>query len=185
MPIDEYLIFGGIMAKIIDITPRLKTVAQNQSETGGADDHKLLNLQEFQGTGKLTLIKERRQIERTVLSDLVSGMIVLPEKGLSKVTLFDISEEGLSFEMTPGLGSFKVGEEIALRVYLNHKIYFPLQVVIKHATYDTQEGVIRHGVEYMKSDAPDVALRHFVNFIISVNQGLKIDDGDLVATPIF
>jgi len=173
------------MAKIIDITPRLKTVAHNESVTGSVNDQNLLNLNEFQGTSKLTLIKERRQVERTILSDLISGMIVLPEKGLAKISLYDISEEGLSFELPPGLGSYKVGEEIALRVYLNQKIYFPLQVTIKHATYDTHEGVVRHGVEYLKSESADVALRHFVNFIISVNQGLKIDEGDLIASPVF
>ena len=174
---------GEIMAKVIDITPRLKTVNTNNSHEMGHTDPQLLNMQELKGKFQPIILKERRQIERTILSDLISGMLVLPEKGLYKVSMFDISGEGLSFTMDRHMGSFQVGEEVALRVYLNSKTYFPLHVKIKHATFDSQEEVVRHGVEYMKGTSTDVALQHFVNFIISMNEGLQIDDGDLIAGP--
>ncbi len=171
------------MAKVIDITPRLKTVNTTNNQNGGGQDPNLPNMQEFKGKFQPILLKERRQVERTILSDLISGMLVLPEKGLYKVSMFDISGDGLSFTMEKHMGSFAVGEEIALRVYLNTKTYFPLIVKVKHATLDAQEEVVRHGVEYMKGTSTDVALQHFVNFIISMNEGLHIDDGDLVAGP--
>lgn len=174
---------GELMAKVIDITPRLKTVNLKNSNEMGHEDPKLLNLQELKGKFQPILLKERRQVERTILSDLISGMLVLPEKGLYKVSMFDISGDGLSFTMDRHMGSFQVGEEVALRVYLNSKTYFPVHVKIKHATFDPQEEVIRHGVEYMKGAATDVALQHFVNFIVSMNEGLQIDDGDLIAGP--
>lgn len=171
------------MAKVIDITPRLKTVNTNHSQETGHSDPNLLNMQELKGKFQPIILKERRQVERTILSDLISGMLVLPEKGLYKVSMYDISGDGLSFTLEKHMGSFQVGEEIALRVYLNSKTYFPLLVKVKHATYDAQEEVVRHGVEYMKGTSTDVALQHFVNFIISLNEGLEIDDGDLIAGP--
>lgn len=176
---------GDTVAKVIDITSRLKTV-NTHNTTGTVDQsQKPLNIDEFKSKFQPVLLRDRRQVERTILSDLISGMIVLPEKGLYKVSLFDISEEGLAFTMEKDMGAFQVGEEVALRVYLNRKTYFPLYVKIKHATYDSQEELVRHGVEYLKGSATDVALQHFVNFIISLNEGLKIDDGDLIAGPSF
>jgi hypothetical protein len=171
------------MAKVIDITPRLKTVNTTNTHEMGNSDPKLLNMQEHKGKFQPIILKDRRQVDRTILSDLISGMLVLPEKGLYKVAMYDISGDGLSFTLEKHMGSFQVGEEIALRVYLNTKTYFPLHVKVKHATYDAQEEVVRHGVEYMKGTATDVALQHFVNFIISLNEGLQIDDGDLIAGP--
>ncbi|MES2801475.1 MAG: PilZ domain-containing protein [Bdellovibrionota bacterium] len=171
------------MAKVIDITSRLKSVNTTSTLVGGSNEQNLLNMQELKGKFQPILLKERRQVERTILSDLISGMLVLPEKGLYKVGMYDISGDGLSFSIEKHMGSFAVGEEVALRVYLNSKTYFPLHVKIKHATFDKEEEVVRHGVEYMKGSASDVALQHFVNFIISLNEGLQIDEGDMVAGP--
>lgn len=74
----------------------------------------------------------------------MSAMVVLPEKGLLKVALFDISEEGISFELENQGGQFKVGDQILMRVYLNQKTYFPIQVAVKHATVDATSGTVRH-----------------------------------------
>ncbi len=171
------------VSKVIDITSRLKTVNTNPTQASGSSGQNLLNMQELKGKFQPILLKERRQVERTILSDLISGMLVLPEKGLYKVSMYDISGDGLSFSLEKHMGSFSVGEEIALRVYLNSKTYFPLHVKVKHTTVDDSEEIVRHGVEYMKGSASDVALQHFVNFIISLNEGLQIDEGDMVAGP--
>ncbi|MFN3454896.1 MAG: PilZ domain-containing protein [Pseudobdellovibrio sp.] len=176
------------MAKIIDMTSRLKSMTENRATNliseVAQENQNLLKIIDFKDKYQPILSKERRQVERTILSDLISGMIVIPEKGLIKISLYDISNEGLSFTMSPEMGSFKVGEEVALRVYLNRKTYFPLNVKIKHATFDTQEEVVRHGVEYNQGVSTDVALQHFVNFIISLSEGLKIDNGDFMIGPV-
>lgn len=171
------------MAKVIDITPRLKTVNTTSHHKSSVQDQGLLNMQDNISKFQPVLLSERRQVKRTVLSELISGMLVLPEKGLYKVSMYDISSEGLSFSMEKHMGTFEVGEEIAIRVYLNTKTYFPLIVKVKHSTLDSQEEVVRHGVEYLKGATTDVALQHFVNFVISMNEGLQIDDGDLVTGP--
>ncbi|MBY0452528.1 MAG: PilZ domain-containing protein, partial [Bdellovibrionaceae bacterium] len=81
-------------------------------------------------------------------------------------------------------GAFKAGEEIQMRVYLNHKTYFPIAVKIKHTTVEQSEGVTRHGTEFLKSAENNAALQHFVKFIETVSLGLKKDEGDLMAPKI-
>ena len=136
---------GGFMAKIIDITNRLSE--KNLSKQGPIteNDHKtdttveIIPLKKTEdkkiSSFKPILLKERRQVDRTILSELVSGCLVLPNIGLIKVELHDISEEGVSFELDQSFGAFKVGDEVALRVYLNKKVYFPLLLTIKHITH--------------------------------------------------
>ncbi len=167
---------GGVkMSKVISLMPRLKTVAQQHSETQLQTE-----VLELESERKKMLFHERRQVKRTLLSEFVSAMVVLPEKGLLKVSLYDISEDGVAFEMDLMEGQFKVGEEILMRVYLNQKTYFPVPVVIKHVTPDQETGTCRHGTEYMKGQIHDVALQHFVKFIESAGEGLKKDNGDLL-----
>jgi PilZ domain len=166
------------MSKVIDLVPRLKTVAKND----GMDNQPQTDIVSFEEQKQVLLFKERRQVKRTILTEFMSAMVVLPEKGLLKVSLFDISEDGLSFNTEIEAGRFKVGEEISMRVYLNQKTYFPIQVTVKYANEDITEGVVKHGAEYMKGVESDVALQHFVRFIESVSSGLKKDNGDLMVT---
>ncbi len=167
------------MSKIIDLVPRLKTV--NHDVTNSFQSAEVVNLEDKKQT---ILFHERRQVKRTILTELISSMVVLPEKGLMKVSIHDISEEGVSFEIDSSYGQFKLGEEISLRVYLNQKAYFPIQVNVKHVTHDPVEGVVRHGTVYMKNEENNVALQHFVKFVESASMGLKNDSGDLMVTRI-
>lgn len=164
------------MSKVIDIVSRLKTVNQDsvikQQENAEVVD--------FLQTRQQILFHERRQVKRTILSEFMSSMVVIPEVGLMKVMIHDISHDGVSFDVEVVKGQFKVGEEISLRVYLNQKAYFPVQVVIKHVTEVPDEGVFRHGAEYLKDIDNNVALQHFVKFVESASIGLKSDSGDLM-----
>ena len=130
------------------------------------------------------LFHERRKIKRTILSEFVSAMVVLPEKGLMKVAIFDISDQGISFDLEMDQGAFKIDEEISMRVYLNHKTYFPIVVQVKHATVEASEAIVRHGTVFLRQSENDAALQYFVRFIESVSLGLKKDDGDLMAPKI-
>ena len=172
------------MSKVIDLVPHLKTVAKmvTQDSLVDFDVQQKPRVLDFESEKKKILFQERRQVKRTILSEFMSAMVVLPEKGLLKVALYDISEEGISFEIETQQGQFKVGEEVLMRVYLNQKTYFPIQVSIKHATPDLKSGVIRHGTEFLKGAASDVALQHFVKFVESASQDLQKDTGDLMVT---
>jgi hypothetical protein len=176
------------MSKLIDLVPHLKTVANNSNLNFNTElsNEKLAESSEkvfdFDAERKRMLFQERRNVKRTILSEFMSAMIVLPERGLLKVGLFDISEEGISFEIEQGSGEFKVGEQLLMRVYLNQKTYFPIQVSVKHVTEDLKSNVVRHGTEFVSGALNDVALQHFIKFIEMASATLKKDDGDLMVT---
>lgn len=134
----------------------------------------------FEQAKVLLLEKERREAQRTILTEFVSAYTVLPERGLLKVELFNISEAGLAFDVEAAQGRFNIGEEVAFRIYLNHKTYFGFTVRIRYANEISEEGVIRHGTEFTDVSKGDSALQHFIQFIESVSTRLKEDDGDLL-----
>ena len=74
------------MGKLIDLTTRLKTLAPSH-ESFASEPSEVLSYDEQK---QKILFHERRQIKRTILTEFVSAMVVLPEKGLLKVAIFDI-----------------------------------------------------------------------------------------------
>lgn len=173
------------MGKIIDLTSRLKAVAHEQDmfkATASSEKSEVLNYAEKK---KSLLFHERRQAKRTILAEIVSAMVVLPEKGLLRVGLYDISEEGISFDVNMSEGHFKIDEELSIRVYLNHKSYFPMTVKVKHVTHEPIEGVVRHGTVFLRGaqieTSSDAALQYLIRFIETAGAQLRKDDGDLMA----
>src|SRR5688572_5201062 len=75
---------------------------------------------------------ERRNVKRTILSEFVGVLVLIPGMGLQKCILRDISEKGLSFDLEARWGSFSDGEEISMRVYLNHRTYFSFLVQVEN-----------------------------------------------------
>lgn len=170
------------MGKVIDLTSRLKTVASGQQQT--VSSHQANEVVSYEENKQRILFHERRQVKRTILTEFVSAMVVLPEKGLMKVAIYDISEEGISFDVDMGQGQFQMDELVSIRVYLNQKTYFPITAQVKHITEEKLEGVVRHGSIFLRGASTDAALQYFVRFIESVSAGLKKDDGDLMAPKI-
>ena len=123
-------------------------------------------------------------MKRTILTEFVGASIILPERGLMKVALYDISENGIAFDLDPSEGMFHDGDEVAVRVYLNHTTYFPFTVTISNSRLLDEEGVIRHGAHFLKETVNDVALHHFVKFIENVSATLKKDGGDVLVSNI-
>ncbi len=169
------------MGKVIDLTSRLKAYSPTQEIYHSGPTATKTEVVDYDEHKQKILFSERRQIKRTILTEFVSAMVVLPEKGLLKVAIYDISEEGISFDMELENGQFKSDEEVSMRVYLNQKTYFPITVQVKHITEELGEGVIRHGSVFMRGASTDAALQYFVRFIESVSSGLKKDEGDLMA----
>lgn len=165
------------MSKVIDLMPRLKSQREETNPAVTTTAHEVVNFVEQK---QRMIFQERRQVKRTILSEFVSAMAVIPNKGLLKVALFDISEDGISFEMELEQGQFNVDELISFRIYLNHKTYFPLTVQIKHVTPNEDESLVRHGAVYLKESTNNVALQHFIKFLESASHDLKSDNGDLM-----
>ncbi len=166
------------MGKVIDLTARLKNPTPAKMVKDSA------NVVDYDERKQEILVLERRQIKRTILTEFVSEMVVIPEKGLLKVAIYDISEQGISFDIEFDQGSFKADEIVSMRVYLNHSTYFPITVQVKHVIDETTEGVMRHGSVFLNQPSTDAALQYFVKFIESVSQGLKKDNGDLMVPKI-
>jgi hypothetical protein len=118
-------------------------------------------------------------VKRTILSEFIGAFALVPRKGLLKVALFDISDNGLAFDVSEAAGHFSVGEEVAMRVYLNQQTYFPFVVKIQNIRGIDDEATFRHGAGFVKGTINDEALHHFVRFIETVSAQLQTDKGDL------
>ncbi len=130
------------------------------------------------------LNQDRRQVKRTILTEFVGAFVVVPDKGLLKVNLYDISETGIAFDLQQSEGNFASDEEVAMRVYLNHTTYFPFSVAVTHSRLFEEEGVIRHGANFMRGSLNDTALHHFIKFIENVSASLRKDSGDIMVSNI-
>lgn len=169
------------MGKLLDISSRLNTKKNQQDGLKAVDAENLLDMTERRET---MLREDRRQVKRTILTEFISVHVVIPQFGLMKVALYDINKTGVSFDIETGRGSFKAGEEVAMRVYLNHQTYFPFVIKVKHLTEVQDEGTLRHGAEFVAGTINDIALQHFVGFLENVSASLRSDAGDVTVTKI-
>lgn len=128
------------------------------------------------------LTTERREVRRTILSEFIGAFIVVPQRGLQRVAIYDISDGGLAFDIEASLGQLISGEEVAMRVYMNQQTYFPFIVKISNVRRISEEGVTRHGCNFVKDTINEVALTHFVKFIENVAASLQTDHGDVMVS---
>jgi len=168
------------MGKLLDLTGRLST-RKNLDNKKSKTAAMVVDMTEAR---QAIMNRERRQVKRTILTEFIGAFAVLPERGLLKVSLYDISDSGTAFDIEMLEGGFKNGDEVAMRVYMNHKTYFTFTVKVTHTRYMPNEGVVRHGANFVKGTLNDVALHHFVKFIETVSASLKTDDGDIQVSNI-
>ena len=110
------------MKNVLDLTSRLKKSAKMAKATGKkSSSAPVIDMTEARTE---MLNQERRQEKRTILSEFIGACALVQGKGLLKVAMYDISETGLAFDVQEGSGHFMIGEEIAMRVYLNQETYF-------------------------------------------------------------
>ncbi|MGE4132423.1 MAG: PilZ domain-containing protein [Bdellovibrionales bacterium] len=169
------------MKNVIDLTRRLgksKEKAGAEPTTPTSRDPKAQVLDMTEKRAEI-ISQERRKVRRTILSEFIAAFALVPKKGLLKVRIFDISEDGLAFDTDMEAGHFLVGEEVAMRLYLNHETYFPFVIKIQNLRGMPDEAVFRHGVHFVKGTINDEALHHFVKFIETVSASLQTDHGDI------
>ena len=123
---------------------------------------------------------ERREVKRTLLTEFVGASMVIPGSGLVKVALNDISKGGVSFDVLSKYGQLAAGDHVSVRVYLNHTTYFPLDVKVTNCRFDKEDGVYRHGAEFLKDGVNEEAVHHFIRFMETVSTSLKGDRGDIL-----
>lgn len=165
-------------SNVIDLKSRLRNPGPGEAVVGN-DKASVVDMTERRN---LILGEERRQVRRTILTEFVGAYIVVPERGLQRVALYDISDNGLSFDLELDQGACRVGEELAMRVYLNQQTYFGFIAKVSNARTIDEESVHRHGVSFVKGTVNDVALHHFVKFIETVSASLQTDHGDVMVS---
>lgn len=168
-------------SNVIDISKRRKA-RNSETSTENADEKLQCAVVDMTERREAILSSERRQVKRTILSEFVAAFILVPEKGLQKVSIYDISADGIAFDLDLSNGGFKEGEEVAMRVYLNQFTYFPFVVSVANARVVSAEGITRHGCGFMKATVNEDALRHFVSFIETVSAALRTDHGDVMVS---
>lgn len=163
------------MGKLISITDRLNTRKDNTNGTVGPSAP-VFDLVEPR---QAILKDERRDLRRTILTEFVGAFVVVPDRGLLRVGLYDISDDGLSFESEVEQGHFNQGERVAMRIYINHRTFFEFVVSVQWVEAQSDWGVTRHGCRIVRNTVNDVALHHFIKFIEAVSVNLQADEGDL------
>jgi hypothetical protein len=170
------------MSNIIDFQSRKRTSDSAKAKSTNANNSSpVVDITERRNEA---VNEERRQAKRTLLTEFIGVHTIVPGYGLFKVALYDINENGLSFDIETARGQFQVGEEIAMRVYVNHTTYFPFNVKVKNFRSLTDEGLNRHGCEFVKGSINDEALKYFVKFIETVALSLRSDRGDVLVSNI-
>lgn len=163
---------------VIDLKSRLRKTGSDV-EDHGHNSAPVLDMTERRNE---MLTHERRKVRRTILSEFVGAHVIVPDRGLQRVVIYDISEEGIAFDVEVGAGRFIQGEEVGFRVYLNHQTFFPFVVKVANVRTITEEGCTRHGGLFVKGTVNDVALHHFVKFIETVSASLRTDNGDVMVS---
>lgn len=159
---------------LIDLTVRLK---QNSKIKQVKSEHKAQVLDMVERRQE-AITKERRALKRTILTEFI-GFSIVTEKGLLEVSLYDISKSGLSFECHFKIPSIIRGNEVVARIYLTQKTYFPFTIKVTNIR-EEDDGYYRYGTEFVKDELKKDALQNFVEFVETVSQHLKADNGDLV-----
>jgi hypothetical protein len=126
------------------------------------------------------LDSERRSVTRTVLSQFIGVCVVLPDKGLQPVVLYDVSEGGVAFDLPLEMGGFNLGETVTLRIYLSHDTYFSFSTKVVNRRQAENEGVMRHGAAFRKTDISFKTLFYFTKFLENVSLIARKDNGDRV-----
>ena len=166
---------------VIDFTARKKSEAKKSPVFKAQAPGALVDMTERRNE---MMTQERRTVRRTILSEFIGAFVIVPDKGLQRVALHDISDSGVSFDLSSEHGAFNAGEELAMRVYMNQHTYFPFIVKTHNVRRIFEEGVTRHGAGFVTGTINDVALHHFVRFIESVSASLETDHGDVLVTSL-
>ena len=99
----------------------------------------------FEDKRSESLEKKRRKFERLMFENLIEvyAEINQEKEDILKISLIDISRDGLQFEV-PVIkgqkGPFSPGNTINLRLYFSSNSYLPATVEVKHTQENIEEG---------------------------------------------
>ena len=168
------------MGNVIDLKSRLKPRKSLSFEETSAESPVI----DIGAVRDRIINEDRRQVRRTILTEFISVHAVIPERGVMRVMLYDVTEGGLSFDLEAEKGHYNIGDEVELRVYLNHQTYFKIDTKVAHITESPEDGSVRHGCGFVRGSLNNEALSFFVKFLESVTASLRRDGGEILVTKI-
>jgi hypothetical protein len=164
------------MGDIIDLKARRKGAGDSEDKAVLPAELPILDITPIR---EEQIKSDRREAKRTILHGFIGASVLIPGRGLLKVSLFDISKGGLSFDLPTEAGHFREGEEVAVRFYFSHNVYFPFVVRVTSIRLSTEMGIARHGSTFSQDPLTLQVLHHFIDFLEAVATDLKTDKGDL------
>ena len=167
---------------VIDFTKLRPYKAPDKKNKSGSRQEAKASLLDMTERRQEIINQERREVRRTILTGFIGAFAVVPKRGLLKVDVYDISADGISFDLDSEAGHFKKNEEVAMRIYMNHNTYFSFTVQVQNSRAIIDEGSNRHGGRFVKGSVNDEALSHFVKFIETVSLSLEKDSGDVLVS---
>jgi hypothetical protein len=173
---------GMFKNNIIDLAKHRKggsATSQTKSKGSASEQAPIVDITNMR---KEIIQDERREVKRTILTGFIGAFVVVPNHGLLRVDVYDISENGIAFDMDTEYGQYEKHEEVAMRVYMNQNTYFPFIVNIQNIRKLDGTGMTRHGAYFVKGTVNDEALYHFVKFIETVSASLERDTGDVLVS---
>ncbi|MGK5081977.1 PilZ domain-containing protein [Bdellovibrionota bacterium FG-1] len=114
---------------------------------------------------------ERRRSNRRPILRTFSLFVVVPQKGIHRLEVHNVSEQGLSFDLdTEGEDAanfpLKESENLEIQFYLNQSLFLPLSVRIVRA--ETTGPVRRVGVEIVRQDKASEGFKAFIQMLDQV-----------------
>lgn len=121
--------------------------------------------------------QERRRTRRRPILETFSIFIVIPKKGLHRLEVQNISEDGMGFDLdvegeSPHNSPIKIGDTVDFRFYLNQSLFIPLSIqVVRVEEHHTGR---RIGAEFQDKSTPGykafLSLLHFFDHVVDVVQ---------------
>lgn len=109
---------------------------------------------------------EKRKTPRRPILDSFSLFIVIPKKGMHRLKVYDVSEQGLGFDYDAegeDVAEFPAaaGESLDVHFYLNQSLFLPLS--LKITRIEQKDLVRRVGAELTDKNSKET--RAFVSFV--------------------
>jgi len=106
-----------------------------------------------------TSSQDRRRSPRRPILETFSLFVVVPEKGPHRLTVRDLSEHGIGFEVDPETwesaeASIKTGDEFEVQFYLNSSLALPLDVRVARVVRQNPDAPFLIGGELTATPSP-------------------------------
>ena len=124
--------------------------------------------------------EDRRKKRRIIVSGLMNAAIVHSKGLIRDVFIYDISREGMSFDL-PQEYNIKKDEELHMRLYLNSVDFFEFTVLVKNKRPVDIEDFHRYGTIFRNLNTDNKkAIINLVSFIESASSVLNKDRGEVL-----